>query len=137
MQVVVRNKKIVQDAHFQRVSVSAEKWIPLVEVAPNNLVLYLADKKEAGYTILGVEQTAYSESLSSYKFPDKCVLVLGQEQLGIPPDILLLLDKCIEIPQFGMIRSLNVHVSASIVIWQYILQHEFKKCNCLTNNSLD
>ena len=92
-QVVVKNKKIVSDAQFQRVSVSAEKWIPIIEVAPNNLASYLSEKREMGYTILGVEQTAHSESLSTYQFPDKCVLVLGQEQLGISPDILLLLDK--------------------------------------------
>jgi len=118
-EVVIGNKAVVQDAQFQRISVSAEKWVPILEVNSKNLSLYLADKKNEGYTILGVEQTAHSESLEAYDFPEKCVLVLGQEQLGIPPDILLLLDKCIEIPQLGVIRSLNVHVSASIVIWQY------------------
>lgn len=67
--------------------------MPVVEVVPSNLGMYLRDKKQEGYTILGIEQTAHSECLSKYMFPKKCVLVLGQEQLGIPPEILLLLDK--------------------------------------------
>lgn len=31
-----------------------------------------------------------------------------------------MLDVCIEIPQLGIIRSLNVHVSGSILLWEYI-----------------
>lgn len=31
-----------------------------------------------------------------------------------------MLDLCIEIPQYGIIRSLNVHVSGSILLWEYI-----------------
>lgn len=31
-----------------------------------------------------------------------------------------MLDLCVEIPQFGIIRSLNVHVSGSILLWEYI-----------------
>lgn len=56
MQVVIGNKKIENEAQFQRVSVSAEKWVPILEVAPNNLPLYLKDRSASGYTILGVEQ---------------------------------------------------------------------------------
>ena len=33
-----------------------------------------------------------------------------------------ILDFCIEIPQFGTIRSLNVHISAVICIWEYVKQ---------------
>ncbi len=32
------------------------------------------------------------------------------------------LDVCVEIPQFGIIRSLNVHVSASLLLWEYTRQ---------------
>ena len=29
------------------------------------------------------------------------------------------LDQCIEIPHFGVIRSLNVHVSGALCLWEY------------------
>ena len=45
------------------------------------------------------------------------------EREGIPAGVIALLDDCIEIPQFGTIRSLNVHVSASLLIWEYTRQH--------------
>jgi tRNA G18 (ribose-2'-O)-methylase SpoU len=46
----------------------------------------------------------------------------GREKQGIPPELIHLLDACIEIPQLGVIRSLNVHVSASIMVWEYTRQ---------------
>ena len=38
-------------------------------------------------------------------------------------ELIHLLDECVEIPQFGVIRSLNVHVSGAIVVWEYTKQH--------------
>lgn len=56
------------------------------------------------------------------------VLVLGREKEGIPVDIIHMLDACIEIPQLGVIRSLNVHVSGAIALWEYTRQQRMKKC---------
>lgn len=50
------------------------------------------------------------------------VLVLGREKEGIPVDIIHILDACIEIPQLGVVRSLNVHVSGAIALWEYTRQ---------------
>jgi len=56
------------------------------------------------------------------KFPDKTVLVLGKEKEGIPIQFLSAVDQCIEIPQLGIIRSLNVHVSGAICLWEFTKQ---------------
>jgi len=61
-------------------------------------------------------------SLVDYQFPERTLLLLGAEQQGIPVELLAHLDQCVEIPQLGMIRSLNVHVSASILVWEYSRQ---------------
>ncbi|EGG14322.1 tRNA/rRNA methyltransferase SpoU family protein [Cavenderia fasciculata] len=130
-EVAIPNLKLLNDPQFQRVSVSADKWVPIVQVARTNLQAYLIRKKEEGYAIIGVEQTSQSKSLSTFVFPTKCLLLLGQEQNGIPSDFLNLVDYCVEIPQFGIIRSLNVHVSGSIVLWEYSQQQILKS---ITNN---
>ena len=49
--------------------------------------------------------------------------MLGKEKEGIPTDLLTLLDHVIEIPQYGMLRSLNVHVSGSLILWEYAKQY--------------
>ncbi|EEY65081.1 uncharacterized protein PITG_16548 [Phytophthora infestans T30-4] len=50
------------------------------------------------------------------------VLALGREKEGIPVEVLQLVDVCVEIPQFGLVRSLNVHVSGPLVLWEYTQQ---------------
>lgn len=83
---------------------------------------WLSRKRDDGYKIVGLEQTASSVSIEDYTFPEKIVLLLGKEKEGIPVHLLQLVDQCIEIPQLGIIRSLNVHVSGAICIWEYSKQ---------------
>ncbi len=46
----------------------------------------------------------------------------SNEKEGIPIEVIQMLDICVEIPQLGVIRSLNVHVSAAIAVWEYTKQ---------------
>ncbi|KAM9382300.1 LOW QUALITY PROTEIN: putative methyltransferase TARBP1 [Phaethornis superciliosus] len=125
--LVVGSLHYVQDKQFQHLSVSAEQWLPLVEVKPSQLVDYLQQKKTEGYTIIGVEQTAKSFDLTEYCFPEKSLLLLGNEHQGIPANLIHHLDVCVEIPQQGIIRSLNVHVSGALLIWEYTRQQVIKQ----------
>ena len=62
-------------------------------------------------------------SLSEFQYPDRpVVLLLGKEKEGIPVEFLQAVDQCVEIPQLGIIRSLNVHVSGAIAIWEHTRQ---------------
>uniref|UniRef100_UPI0037E7E410 probable methyltransferase TARBP1 n=1 Tax=Semicossyphus pulcher TaxID=241346 RepID=UPI0037E7E410 len=121
--LVLDTLRHVSDKHFQSLSVSSELWLPLLEVKPMELTDFLQMKKSEGYCIVGVEQTANSQSLQDYQFPEKTLLLLGNEREGIPANLLQMLDVCVEIPQQGVIRSLNVHVSAALLIWEYTRQH--------------
>uniref|UniRef100_A0AAV2JQ28 tRNA (guanosine(18)-2'-O)-methyltransferase TARBP1 n=1 Tax=Knipowitschia caucasica TaxID=637954 RepID=A0AAV2JQ28_KNICA len=121
--LVLDTLRHVDDKQFQSLSVTSEKWLPLLEVKPVELTEFLQLKKSEGYCIVGVEQTANSHSLESYTFPEKTLLLLGNEREGIPANLLQMLDVCVEIPQQGVIRSLNVHVSAALLIWEYTRQH--------------
>lgn len=42
---------------------------------------FLQVKKSEGYCIVGVEQTANSQSLQDYKFPEKTLLLLGYDNI--------------------------------------------------------
>jgi tRNA G18 (ribose-2'-O)-methylase SpoU len=75
--------------------------------------------KEKGYAIWAVEQVDTSIPLNRFSPPaDRgLALVFGNEVSGVSPDALARVDGCIEIPQLGMKHSLNISVSAGIVIW--------------------
>ena len=121
--LVLGSKHVVSETGFRSVSVSSEKWVEVEEVKVTDLVSYLGNLKKEGFTVVGVEQTAHSKKLTNFQFPSNTVLVLGNEKAGIPVNLIQLLDECVEIPQHGIIRSLNVHVSGALFIWEYSRQH--------------
>lgn len=47
-------------------------------------------------------------------------LIFGNEVKGVQQQVIDLCDYCIEIPQFGTKHSLNVSVSAGIVLWETV-----------------
>jgi tRNA G18 (ribose-2'-O)-methylase SpoU len=66
--------------------------------------------------------------MSDYQFPNRpTVLLLGKEKEGIPVEFLQSVDQCVEIPQLGIIRSLNVHVSGAIAVWEFTRQRMIGK----------
>ena len=46
-------------------------------------------------------------------------LILGNEVKGVKQTVVDMSDGCLEIPQFGTKHSLNVSVTAGIVIWEF------------------
>lgn len=47
------------------------------QVKPTELTDFLQMKKAEGYCIVGVEQTANSQNLQDFHFPEKTLLLLG------------------------------------------------------------
>ncbi|KJP86151.1 hypothetical protein AK88_04202 [Plasmodium fragile] len=120
--LILHNANIVKDIQFQKISSTANKWMNIGELKKGDLVKYLMHKRKK-YAIVGLEQTKCSVPLNKFAFPEKTILILGDEKEGLPASVLLFLHHCIEIPGKGIIRSLNVHVSAAITIYEYFKQH--------------
>jgi len=79
----------------------------------------IAQLKNDGYTIAGIEQTDASVLLTDYTFnTEKIAVVFGNEVDGVSDEVINELDVCLEIPQFGTKHSLNVSVCAGIVLWE-------------------
>ena len=74
-----------------------------------------------GYTLFAIEQCEGSILLDKLVLePDKkYAVVLGNEVKGVKQEVVNLCDGCIEIPQFGTKHSLNVSVTAGIIIWEF------------------
>jgi len=117
--LAIPNRLILNEADFQTATQGAEQLQPLLEVLPRDVEKFLAYHKAHGYALIGLEQTATSVPIQTYQFPEKSVILLGFEKEGIPPKVIPMLDVCVEIPQYGLIRSLNVHVSAAICLAAY------------------
>ena len=57
----------------------------------------------------------------------KYAIVMGNEVKGVQQEVIDHSDGCIEIPQYGTKHSLNVSVTAGIVIWELFNQLKGKK----------
>ncbi|KAJ3065543.1 Tar (HIV-1) RNA binding protein 1 [Podochytrium sp. JEL0797] len=127
--LTVPSLKVKTDPAFLVTSVTAEKWMPMMELpaSPAAILPFLLSKKQQGYSILAIEQATNSVSLDTFEFPEKCVLLLGMEKLGVPAVYLPLVDFVIEIPQYGVIRSLNVHVSGALVVYSFARQQQMQQ----------
>ena len=75
--------------------------------------------KGKGYLIYSIEQAVGSIMLNDFIFPkqEKVAIVFGNEVEGVDQEIINISDGVIEIPQFGTKHSLNISVSAGIIIW--------------------
>jgi tRNA G18 (ribose-2'-O)-methylase SpoU len=75
--------------------------------------------KHKGYHIAAVEQAENSRMLDQFRLEyPKYAVILGNEVHGVAQEVMDTCDSCIEIPQFGTKHSLNVSVTAGIVIWK-------------------
>lgn len=77
--------------------------------------------KAEGYEVWAVEQVEGSIMLQDFQ-PDKAkkyAIILGNEVKGVQQEVVDQCDGCIEIPQFGTKHSLNVSVTAGILVWEF------------------
>ena len=87
----------------------------------------VAQLQSDGYRVMAIEQCESSTMLQDIVINnvDRNVdnlrgyaIVLGNEVKGVQQQVVDMCDECIEIPQFGTKHSMNVSVTAGIVIWE-------------------
>ena len=87
--------------------------------------------KQKGFFIYSIEQVEGSTKLQNLAeahstfniqhstLPQGYAVIFGNEVKGVKQNIVDMSDGCLEIPQFGTKHSLNVSVTAGIVVWEF------------------
>ena len=77
--------------------------------------------KREGYGVYAIEQVQGSIALQDFRTEpgNSYAVVLGNEVKGVQQQVVDACDGSIEIPQFGTKHSLNVSVTAGMVIWEF------------------
>ena len=83
--------------------------------------------KQENYKIISIEQVENSISLPDFKIETdkKYAFIFGHEVKGVQQEIVDLSDSCVEIPQYGTKHSLNISVSAGVVLWEMFRKVRF------------
>ncbi len=100
---------------ISKTALGAEISVPS-EAVPN-LPALIMTLQNSGVTVVAVEQALGSISLPDFVVPDQVAYLMGSETDGVEPDILALVDAILELPMLGTKESLNVSVTAGIVLY--------------------
>jgi tRNA G18 (ribose-2'-O)-methylase SpoU len=73
--------------------------------------------------IVAVDNVPGSVIIETFAFPERCLLLFGQEGPGLSPEALAAADAVVEISQFGSTRSINASAAAAIAMHSWVTQH--------------
>lgn len=94
-----------------------------------NVLEVIENLKKEGVTVLAIEQVESAVFLQDFTIEKdkKYALVFGNEVYGVTQEAVALCNGCIEIPQLGTKHSLNISVSAGIVVWDLFQKMKWSK----------
>lgn len=81
----------------------------------------VTELKKEGYQILSIEQVEHSTKLQTFipQEGQRYAVILGNEVKGVHQEVVDISDGCLEIPQLGTKHSMNVSVTAGIIIYKF------------------
>ncbi|KVV14460.1 RNA methyltransferase [Flavobacterium sp. TMP13] len=94
-----------------------------------NVVELITKLKKDNIITLAIEQVENAVFLQDFKITSdqKYALVFGNEVYGVAQEAVAACNGCIEIPQLGTKHSLNISVSAGIVVWDLFQKMNWPK----------
>ncbi len=101
---------------LSKAALGAEEYVAWEAVA--NIHELIPRLKAEGVKVIAVEQDAHSIPYTKWKPEGGTALIFGNEVEGIPKDVLQSCDAVLEIPMHGKKESLNVSVSAGIILFR-------------------
>lgn len=125
---VIRSCEVfgVQDAHIiearygkrldKKISLGAQQWVDVHRYpATRECIMALREK---GYRLIATTPDTGACPLDSFELDVKTALFFGTEKEGLSQDVLTAADGFLQIPMVGFTESLNVSVSAAIILQQ-------------------
>jgi tRNA(Leu) C34 or U34 (ribose-2'-O)-methylase TrmL len=108
------------NSRIHKAAVGTEEWVPWEKSSSTVRTIELLKKE--GVQIIAVEQSpkAISSSLLPMRLQFPCAIVIGNETTGISQEVLDKADIIVELPMFGVNKSLNVWGSAAVIAYKVI-----------------
>jgi tRNA G18 (ribose-2'-O)-methylase SpoU len=84
---------------------------------------FIAWARGEGLPVIGIDNLPGSVPLETYALPEACVLVFGQESIGLTDAVREAADATLAIAQYGSTRSINAGAAAAIAMHAWVRQH--------------
>lgn len=115
---------VIEDRFGQRldknIAMGAEQWVDVQRYQTTSECM--GSLKDMGYQIIATTPHNDSRYLSDFKMNAKTALFFGTEKEGLSDEVMQKADGYLKIPMAGFSESLNISVSAAIIIQQLTQQ---------------
>ncbi|MGB5226997.1 MAG: RNA methyltransferase [Eudoraea sp.] len=120
----IQKAHIIEDRFGQRldknIAMGAQKWVDIeryTAVEP-----CISKLRGDGYKIIATTPNSDSTLLEDFKLEDKVALFFGTEKEGLSAEVIEQADGTLKIPMSGFSESLNISVSAAIILYNLTQQ---------------
>ena len=110
------------NSRIKKASINTTGWVNWEY--EKNTIDAVKKLKNEGVKIVAVEQDPRSKPFYQVKYEFPLGIVVGNETTGIAKEVLDISDSIVELPMWGINKSLNVMVSCGIILYEIMKQHE-------------
>ena len=114
----IQNVHVIEEQKVKKIdreiAMGAQKWVSLNRY--DNSLDCITKLREQGYQIIATSPYEDAVELSDFDITKPSALFLGTEKDGLSKEVLASADQCIKIPMVGFTESLNISVSAAIIL---------------------
>lgn len=108
------------NSRIAKASIGTDKWVEWDYCASAREAISKIKNQISNIKIIAIEQSEKSMDFREADFREPVAFVVGNETAGVSQEALKLADQIVEIPMFGVNKSLNVMVSLAIVLFKVI-----------------
>ncbi|KKQ35208.1 MAG: tRNA/rRNA methyltransferase [Microgenomates group bacterium GW2011_GWA2_37_6] len=105
---------------IKKASINTTEWVTWSYASTAVEALQKLKIKNEKLKIVCIEQDKRSVPYDKFDYSFPIALVVGHESDGVSPEVLDMADAIVELPMFGVNKSLNVMVSLGIVLYKVI-----------------
>lgn len=114
-----------ENGQVKKTAMGCTEWIPQRKY--KNLDYALKQAKKAGYAIIGIETIPDSLSYAEYPWPEKGIVVLGNEEYGITEDVMKACNDFVHLPMSGIKNSVNVANAFAVIAFHLYTHNQLPK----------
>lgn len=106
------------NSRIKKASINTTEWVDWQYFADAKTAISNLKYQISNIRVVGIEQDAQSVPYNKIDYSFPLALVVGNETTGVSKEVLELANQVVELPMWGVNKSLNVMVSLGIVLYE-------------------
>lgn len=115
------------NSRIKKASINTWQWVEWEHVSTAREAVEKCRMNNVKCKIIAVEQDPRSKPFYEMKYEFPSAIVVGNETYGVSKEVLDIADTIVELPMWGINKSLNVMVSCGIILYNMVKQYERAK----------